>query len=77
MNVNDKPKITVGTVCYNAISCIENLIKSVSRQTYSNIELIIVDGASNDGTLDILNKYKSYIDILVSELDKGIYDGNE
>lgn len=74
MNVNDQPKITVGTVCYNAVSCIENLIKSVSRQTYSNIEFIIVDGASIDGTLDILNKYKSYIDILVSEPDKGIYD---
>ena len=59
MNVNDKPKITVGTVCYNAISCIENLIKSVSRQTYSNIEYLIIDGGSTDGTLDIFNKYKN------------------
>lgn len=69
-----QPKITVGTVCYNAANCIENLIKSVMAQTYSNIEFVIIDGASQDGTLDILNKYKSNIDILVSEPDKGIYD---
>lgn len=37
MNVNDKPKITVGTVCYNAVSCIENLIKSVSTNSLSDI----------------------------------------
>lgn len=59
MNVNDKPKITVGTVCYNAISCIENLIKSVSRQTYSNIEYLIIDEGSTAGTMDIVNKYKN------------------
>lgn len=59
MNVNDKPKITVGKVCYNAISCIENLIKSVSRQTYPNIEYLVIDGGSTDGTLDIVNKYKN------------------
>lgn len=69
-----QPKITVGTVCYNAANCIENLIRSVKKQTYSNIEFVVVDGVSNDGTLDILNKYKQDIDILVSEPDKGIYD---
>ena len=69
-----QPKITIGTVCYNAANCIENLIKSVMAQTYSNIEFVVMDGASKDGTFDILNKYKSNIDILVSEPDKGIYD---
>lgn len=69
-----QPKISVGTVCYNAANCIENLIRSVKKQTYSNIEFVVVDGVSNDGTLDILNKYKQDIDILVSEPDKGIYD---
>lgn len=69
-----QPKITIGTVCYNAANCIENLIKSVMAQTYSNIEFVVMDGASKDGTLDILSKYKSNIDILVSEPDNGIYD---
>ena len=69
-----QPKITVGTVCYNALNCIENLIMSVKAQTYSNIEFVIVDGASQDGTLDILNRYEHDIDILISEPDKGIYD---
>lgn len=69
-----QPKITVGTVCYNAATCIENLIKSVKAQTYSNIEFVVVDGASKDGTLYILNKHKQDIDILVSEPDRGIYD---
>lgn len=69
-----QPKITVGTVCYNAANCIEDLIRSVMAQTYSNIEFVIIDGASKDGTLDILDKYKSNIDILVTEPDKGIYD---
>ena len=69
-----QPKITIGTVCYNAANCIENLIKSVMAQSYSNIEFVVMDGASKDGTLDILSKYKSNIDILVSEPDNGIYD---
>lgn len=69
-----QPKITVGTVCYNAANCIENLIKSVKAQTYSNIEFVVVDGASKDGTLDILKAHKQDVDILVSEPDKGIYD---
>ena len=74
MKENKLPKITIGTVCYNAATCIENLINSVKAQTYSNIEFVVVDGTSKDGTLDILNKHKQNIDILVSEPDKGIYD---
>lgn len=67
-------KITVGTVCYNAEGVIENLIKSVLSQTYGNIEFVIVDGASKDGTIDVINRYKDKIDTIVSEPDKGIYD---
>lgn len=69
-----QPKITIGTVCYNAERVIENLIKSVLSQTYDNIEFVIVDGASKDGTLDVINRYKDKIDTMVSEPDKGIYD---
>lgn len=67
-------KISVITVCRNCVGEIEKTLKSVLAQTYSNIEYIVVDGASSDGTLDIINRYKSKISMLVSEPDKGIYN---
>ena len=68
------PVVSVVTVCYNAVDVIEKTITSVLSQTYNNIEYIVVDGVSSDGTLDVLNNYKSHISTLVSEPDKGIYD---
>ena len=66
--------ISVITVVLNDKSNIETTINSVISQTYSNIEYIIIDGGSNDGTLEIIQKYKNQISIIVSEPDKGIYD---
>jgi glycosyltransferase involved in cell wall biosynthesis len=67
-------KISIITVVFNNCKTIRNAINSVLNQKYENIEYIIIDGGSNDGTLDIINEYKDSISVIVSELDKGIYD---
>ena len=68
------PLITIITVSYNAVRTIENTILSVLNQVYLDIEYIIIDGGSTDGTLDIIKKYQEKIAYWVSEPDKGIYD---
>lgn len=68
-------KITIVTVCYNAEKTIETTIQSVLNQTYKKIEYLIVDGKSNDGTLDVINKYKKDKRVkIVSEKDGGLYN---
>lgn len=69
-----KPKLSVITVVYNNVRDIERTLLSVLNQTYTHIEYIIIDGASTDGTLQVIERYKSQISILISEKDKGIYD---
>ena len=68
-------KITVITVCYNEKQKIRETIESVCRQTYPDMEYLIIDGASTDGTFDIIQEYKDYENIRIfSERDFGIYN---
>lgn len=74
MNNQTKPLISVVTVCYNAVNELEETMLSVLNQTYDNIEYIVIDGGSKDGTVDVIKKYADKIAYWVSEPDKGIYD---
>lgn len=71
---NSNNIISIITVSYNAVKTIEETIKSVIEQSYDNLEYIIIDGKSTDGTLNIIKKYKKYINYWISEPDNGIYD---
>lgn len=66
-----KNKITVIIVCYNSVSSIEATLLNVINY---QVQRIVIDGGSTDGTLDIVKKYRSYLSYWVSEPDKGIYD---
>ena len=67
-------KVSVVTICYNAKTVIERTIQSVLNQTYSDIEYILIDGGSTDGTVEIIKQYSHRISSWVSEPDHGIYD---
>ena len=67
-------KVTIITVCYNRKATIAKAIESVLNQNYSDIEYIIIDGNSNDGTKEIIESYKDRISQYISEPDKGMYD---
>lgn len=67
-------KISIITICYNNEKDIRDTIESVVNQSYPDIEYIVVDGASKDSSLRIINEYKDKISKIISEPDKGIYD---
>lgn len=67
-------KISIITVCFNSAKTIEKTILSILEQTYDNIEYILIDGGSTDGTVEIIQSYKSRISGFISEPDKGLYD---
>ena len=67
-------KISIVTVTYNAGSTIERRIQSVIGQIYKNVEYIVIDGASTDNTIQVIDRYKNHIHHFISEPDRGIYD---
>ena len=70
----EKNKISVITVVKNGSKTIEKTIQSILNQRYKNLEYLIIDGKSTDGTLDIINKYKENISFIKSQNDNGIWD---
>lgn len=67
-------KISIITIALNAAETIDDTIRSVLSQTYPDIEYIVIDGNSRDETMDIVERYRDQIDLIVSESDDGIYD---
>ena len=72
--MNKEPLVSIITVVYNGEQYIEQTIKNVINQSYKNIEYIIIDGDSNDRTIDIIQKYQNHISYWSSEKDNGVYD---
>jgi glycosyltransferase involved in cell wall biosynthesis len=68
------PKISIITVTYQAVKVLESTIESILNQSFTDYEYILIDGASTDGTLDIIKKYAHHISYYVSEKDSGLYD---
>jgi hypothetical protein len=68
------PKISLVTAVFNSAKYLEETIRSVLNQNYRNLEYVIIDGGSTDGTLDIIRKYESHLAYWVSEPDRGMYD---
>ena len=69
-----QPLFSIITITWNAHKTIEVTLNSVADQTYKNYEYIVIDGASDDGTIDILDKNRHLINILINEPDNGLYD---
>lgn len=68
-------KVSIITSCFNREKTIRDSIESVLSQDYDNIEYIVIDGASKDHTMDIVNEYRDRISVIVSEKDNGMYEG--
>jgi len=66
-------KVSLITVVFNNVFFIEDSIKSILTQSYRNIEIIIIDGGSSDGTVDIIKKYRNHLSVFISEEDSGVY----
>ena len=73
-NFHPHPKFSIITVTYNAERVLEDTIQSIMTQSYKNLEYIVVDGGSTDGTLALIEKYREHITTVISEPDHGLYD---
>lgn len=71
---NKKMKVSIITVVYNNAQTIKGAIESVLNQTYQNVEYIVIDGGSTDGTVEIIKSYGDEINKFISEKDNGLYD---
>jgi len=69
------PIISIVTAVYNRVDTIQQAIDSVQSQSWKNVEHVVIDGGSKDGTLEVLESNRTHIDVLISEPDEGIYDG--
>lgn len=69
-----KVRLSIITITYNAEAVLERTLKSVSCQTYPEIEYIIIDGQSKDNTVSLIKEYEAYISDWISEPDQGLYD---
>lgn len=67
-------KISIITVCYNSAKTIQKTFDSVAKQTYADVEYIVVDGGSSDNTVDLIKSNKAIVSNWISEPDKGLYD---
>lgn len=72
--MTEQPILSIVTICFNNKNDIERTCQSITSQTWRDFEWIVVDGGSTDGTLEILEKYKEHIDVLISEPDTGRYN---
>jgi glycosyltransferase involved in cell wall biosynthesis len=67
-------KLSIITICFNEVDSVAKTLASVAGQTFKNFEWIVIDGGSTDGTLEILNTYRSHFTVFISEKDAGIYN---
>jgi hypothetical protein len=74
LQFNKSSKISVITTCYNREKTIASAIESTLSQDYANKELVVIDGASKDGSVKIINQYKNELAYFVSEKDSGMYN---
>lgn len=72
--MHNAPLVTIVTVCYNVCNDLSKTIQSVVKQTYSNIEYLVIDGGSKDGSTELIKQNLNHISRWISEPDKGIYD---
>ena len=73
--MNKIPKISIITVAFNSVKTIKDTIESILCQDYNNIEYIIIDAGSTDGTVEVIKSFGDKITYFISESDRGIYDG--